>query len=82
MLQRDGGDEGAADDDDGDDGPDEVQRDGDDDACRGFVNRSAIEVGVWRFVEGVNMAERSGMVVARVCPASDPAMVARPYVLL
>jgi hypothetical protein len=20
--------------------------------CRGFVNRSAIEVGVWRFVEG------------------------------
>jgi hypothetical protein len=25
--------------------------------CRGFVNRSAIGVGVWRFVEGVNMAE-------------------------
>jgi hypothetical protein len=21
-------------------------------SCRGFVNRSAIEVGVWRFVEG------------------------------
>jgi hypothetical protein len=25
--------------------------------CRGFVNRSAIEVGVWRFVEGVNTEE-------------------------
>jgi hypothetical protein len=32
--------------------------------CRGFVNRSAIGVGVWRFVEGVNTAERSRMVVA------------------
>jgi hypothetical protein len=31
---------------------------------RGFVNRSAIGVGVWRFVEGVNTAERSGMMVA------------------
>jgi hypothetical protein len=50
--------------------------------CRGFVNRSAIEVGVWRFVEGVNAEERSGMVVARVYPASDPATVARSYVLL
>jgi hypothetical protein len=49
---------------------------------RGFVNRSAIGVGVWRFVEGVNMAEQSGTVVARVYPASDPAMVARPYVML
>jgi hypothetical protein len=50
--------------------------------CRGFVNRSAIGVGVWRFVEGVNTAERSRTVVARVYPASDPATVARPYVLL
>jgi hypothetical protein len=50
--------------------------------CRGFINRYAIGVGVWRFVEGVNTVERSGMVVARVYPASDPAMVARPYVLL
>jgi hypothetical protein len=50
--------------------------------CRGFVNRSAIGVGVWRFVEGVNMAERSRTVVARVYPASDPATMARPYVLL
>jgi hypothetical protein len=50
--------------------------------CHGFVNRSAIRVGVWRFVEGVNTAERSGTVVARVYPASDPAMVMRPYVLL
>jgi hypothetical protein len=49
---------------------------------RDFINRSAIEVGVWRFVEGVNMEERSGMVVARVYPASDPATVARSYVLL
>jgi hypothetical protein len=32
--------------------------------CRGFVNRSAIGVGVWRFVEGVNMVERSRMMVA------------------
>jgi hypothetical protein len=29
--------------------------------CRGFVNKSAIGVGVWRFVEGVNTVERSGM---------------------
>jgi hypothetical protein len=50
--------------------------------CHGFVNRSAIEVGVWRFVEGGNTAERSGTVVARVYPASDPATVGRPYVLL
>jgi hypothetical protein len=49
---------------------------------RGFVNRSAIGVGVRRFVEGVNIAERSGTVVARVYPASDPATVAGPYVLL
>jgi hypothetical protein len=48
----------------------------------GFVNRSAIEVGVWQFVEGVNTAERSETVVAQVYPALDPAMVARPYVLL
>jgi hypothetical protein len=27
--------------------------------CRGFVNRSAIEVGVWRFVEG---GERGGAI--------------------
>jgi hypothetical protein len=50
--------------------------------CQGFVNISSIEVWVWRFVEGVNTAERSGTVVARVYPASDPATVARPYVLL
>jgi hypothetical protein len=50
--------------------------------CCGFINRSAIGEGVWRFVEGVNMAERSGTVVARVYPTSDPATVARPYVLL
>jgi hypothetical protein len=50
--------------------------------CHGFVNRSAIGVGVWRFVEGVNTAERSGTVVTRVYPASDPATVARSYVLL
>jgi hypothetical protein len=49
--------------------------------CRGFVNRFAIEVGAWRFVEGGETAERSGMVVARVYPASDPAAVARPYVM-
>jgi hypothetical protein len=35
--------------------------------------------GLWK---GVNMAERSGTVVARVYPALDPATVARPYVLL
>jgi hypothetical protein len=50
--------------------------------CHGFVNRPAIGVGIWRFVEGVNTEERSGTVVARVCPASDPATVARPCVLL
>jgi hypothetical protein len=50
--------------------------------CHGFVNRSAIGVGVWRFVERVNTTKRSGTVVARVYPASDPAMVVRPYVLL
>jgi hypothetical protein len=50
--------------------------------CRGFINRSAIGVGVWWFVEGVNTAERSGTVVARVYLASDTATVARPYVLL
>jgi hypothetical protein len=50
--------------------------------CHVFVNRSAIGVGVWWFVEGVNTAERSGMVVALVHLASDPATVARPYVLL
>jgi hypothetical protein len=50
--------------------------------CCGFINRSAIGVGVWRFVEGVNTAERSGIVVAQVYPASDPATVARPCVLL
>jgi hypothetical protein len=49
---------------------------------RGFVNRSAIGVGIWRFVEGVNTEERSRTVVARVYPASDPATVARSYVLL
>jgi hypothetical protein len=32
--------------------------------------------------KGVNMAKRSGTVVARVYPSLDPAMVARPYVLL
>jgi hypothetical protein len=47
--------------------------------CR---HRSAIGVGVWWYVEGVNTAERSGMVVAQVYLASDPAIVARPYVLL
>jgi hypothetical protein len=31
---------------------------------------------------GVNTEERSGMVVARVYPASGPATAARPYVLL
>jgi hypothetical protein len=50
--------------------------------CHGFVNRSAMGIGVWGFVEGVNTAERSRTMVARVYPASDPAMVARPYVLL
>jgi hypothetical protein len=50
--------------------------------CRVFVNRSAIGVRVWWFVEGVNTTERSGTVVALVHPASDPATVARPYVLL
>jgi hypothetical protein len=50
--------------------------------CRGFINRSAIGVGVWRFVEGGKHAERSRMVVAQLYPASDPATVARPYVLL
>jgi hypothetical protein len=30
----------------------------------GFINRFAIGVGVWWFVEGVNTAERSGMVIA------------------
>jgi hypothetical protein len=49
---------------------------------RGFINRSAIEVGVWQFVEGGKHEERSGTVVARVYPASDPTTVARPYVLL
>jgi hypothetical protein len=29
------------------------------DVCRGFVNRSAIGVGVWRFVEG---GEHGGMI--------------------
>jgi hypothetical protein len=33
-------------------------------------------------VEGVNTVERSGRVVAQVYLASDPAIVARPYVLL
>jgi hypothetical protein len=32
--------------------------------CHGFVNRSAIGVNVWRFVEGGNTAEQSGTVVA------------------
>jgi hypothetical protein len=50
--------------------------------CRGFINRSAIRVGVWRFVEGVNTVEQSGTMVAQVYPASDLATVARPYVLL
>jgi hypothetical protein len=50
--------------------------------CYGFVNRSSIGVGVWRFVEGMNTAEQSGRVVAQVYLASDPAIVARPYVLL
>jgi hypothetical protein len=50
--------------------------------CRGFFNRSAIGVGVWQFVEGVNTAEQSGTMVAQVYPASDLATVARPYVLL
>jgi hypothetical protein len=35
--------------------------------------------GLWK---GVNTAERSRTVVARVYPASDPATVARLYVLL
>jgi hypothetical protein len=42
--------------------------------CRGFIDRSAIGVGVWRFVEGGE--------IARVYPVLDPATVARPYVLL
>jgi hypothetical protein len=50
--------------------------------CRGFVNKSAIGVGVWRFVEGGEHGGAIRMVVARVYPASDPATVARPYVLL
>jgi hypothetical protein len=37
---------------------------GDEVLCRGFINRSAIGVGVWWFVEGVNTAERSGTEVA------------------
>jgi hypothetical protein len=50
--------------------------------CRGFVNRSVMDIGVWRFVEGVNTTEQSGIVVAQVYLASDPATVARLYVLL
>jgi hypothetical protein len=50
--------------------------------CRGFVNRSAIGVGVWQFVEGGEHGGAIRMVVARVYPASDLAMVVRPYVLL
>jgi hypothetical protein len=50
--------------------------------CRGFIKRSAIGVGVWWFVEGGEHGGRSGTVVARVYPASDPATVVRPYVLL
>jgi hypothetical protein len=50
--------------------------------CRGFVNRSPIEVGVWWFVEGVNTSKRFGMMVTHVYPALDPATVMRPYVLL
>jgi hypothetical protein len=37
--------------------------------CRGSINRSAICIGAWRFVEGVNT--RTG--VARVYPALTPA---------
>jgi hypothetical protein len=50
--------------------------------CHGFVNRSAIGQvygGLWK---GVNTAELSGTVVARVYPASDSLTVARPYLLL
>jgi hypothetical protein len=50
--------------------------------CRGFVNRSTIGVGVWRFVEGGEHGGAIDMVVARVYPALDPATVARSYVLL
>jgi hypothetical protein len=32
-------------------------------------------IGIWQFVEGVNTAERSETVVARLYPASDPATV-------
>jgi hypothetical protein len=50
--------------------------------CRGSINSLPwvlVYGGLWR---GVNMAERSGMGVARVYPALDPTMVAKPYVLL
>jgi hypothetical protein len=50
--------------------------------CHGFVNRSAIGVDVWRFVERGEHGGASGTVVAQVYPASDPATVAKPYMLL
>jgi hypothetical protein len=31
--------------------------------CHGFIDRYAMVIGVWRFVEGVNRVGRSGMVV-------------------
>jgi hypothetical protein len=50
--------------------------------CRGFVNRSAIGVGVWRFMEG---GEHGGAIRdggSTSLPSFNPATVARPYVLL
>jgi hypothetical protein len=50
--------------------------------CRDFVNRSAIGVSVWRFGEG---GEHGGAIWdggSTSFPASYPATVARPYVLL
>jgi hypothetical protein len=49
---------------------------------RGSINRPVMHIGVWRFVEEVNMAERSKMGVAQVYPASDPAAMAEFDVLL
>jgi hypothetical protein len=50
--------------------------------CRGFVNRSAIWVGVWRFVEG---GEHGGAIRdggSTSLPSFRSRTVARPYVLL
>jgi hypothetical protein len=51
-------------------------------ACHGSINRSAMDGMVWWFVQGVNEVVRSGTRVARIYPASDPATMAKPYILL